>query len=70
MSNGNVVNLRPDRVEVFFGREIPSNRPRWYVERIEAGFDDGFIVHDVETEAEAIAEAHEWGVPVVIRRQA
>lgn len=65
-----VVTLRPDRIEVWSGTPRETGQIRWYVERIEPGFDEGFIVNDVDTEAEAIADAREWGVPVVIRRQA
>lgn len=63
-----VVQLKPDRIEVWSGTPKGEHAPKWYAERIEAGDDDGFIVSDRATEAEAMTDAREWGLPIFVKR--
>ena len=63
-----VVLFRPARMEVWAGRPEGSSETRWYVERIEAGDDGGFIASDFGTEEEAVEEAREWELPIFVKR--
>lgn len=62
----NIIELMPNRIEIWSGVPKGTNTKTWFVSRWEDGYE--FIVFDGYSEADAHEAAEHWGLPIIIRR--
>lgn len=58
----NVVPLFKEWLEIHQGYFEGETEPTWFLHWFDGGFE--VIVSDTKSEAEVLAEAHEWGLPL------